>query len=313
MSTKEAQFARRKAGRSRAGRRVSAEPTALQMKLASKVVDSLIDSNASVGYHLREQALAAQFGVSRSPIRGALKYLQESGVLVAKSNLGYFLVRPIERLERLSTELPKAEDEKLYERIIGERFRGKLDDQFMQAEFLRRFGVSTATLRRVLMRMAEDGLIQRNAGHRWSFVPAISSVESHDESYRFRLMVEPAGLLEPTFRADKDRLQRSRARHQAIMERKVAVREFFETNADFHEMLATFSGNRFVLQAVQQQNRMRRLAEFKARHDYDRVMVSCQEHLQMLDAIEGGDLPWASSLMRRHLEIAGRLKLAFKA
>jgi DNA-binding GntR family transcriptional regulator len=288
-------------------------PTALQMKLASKVVDSLIESNATVGHHLREQALASQFHVSRSPIRGALKYLQESGVLVARSNLGYFLVRPIERLERLSTELPKAEDETLYERIISERFGGKLEDVFMEPELLRRYEVSRATLRRVLLRLAEDGLIQRNAGHRWSFIPAISSEQSHDESYRFRLMIEPLGLLEPSFSSDKDRIQRSRARHQAIMQRKVATRDFFATNADFHEMLAAFSGNRFILQAVQQQNRMRRLAEFKARHDFDRVVVSCKEHLAMLDAIESGDLPWASSLMRRHLEVAGRLKLAFKS
>lgn len=288
-------------------------PTPMQLKLASKVIDSLIDSKAPLGYHLREQALAEQFQVSRSPIRGALKYLQESGVLVARSNQGYFLVRPIERLERLSTELPKAEDEKLYERIIAERFRGKLDDQFMEAEFMRRFQISRARLRRVLMQLAEDGLIQRNVGHRWCFIPAISSIESHDESYHFRLMIEPAGLLEPTFHADKERLGRSRARHHAIMERKLAVREFFETNADFHEMLALFSGNRFVLQAVQQQNRMRRLAEFKARHDFERIVVSCQEHLAMLDAIESGDRAWASSLMRRHLEFAGRLKLAFKA
>jgi DNA-binding GntR family transcriptional regulator len=294
-------------------RAAPAAPTSLQLKLASRVIDSLIESNATVGHHLREQVLASKFRVSRSPIRGALKYLQESGVLVARSNLGYFLVRPVERLERFSTELPKADDETLYERIIAERFRGKVEDEFMEAEFLRRFEVSRATLRRVLLRLAEDGLIQRNAGHRWNFIPAISSEESHDESYRFRLLIEPAGLLEPTFAADKDRIARSRARHQAIIGRKVATREFFTTNAEFHEMLAAFSGNRFILQGMQQQNRMRRLAEFKARHDFDRVVVSCQEHLAILDAIEKADLPWASSLMRRHLEVASRLKLAFRS
>lgn len=287
-------------------------PTPLQLKLASKVIDSLIESNATVGHHLREKALASQFRVSRSPIRGALKYLQESGAVVARSNLGYFLVRPIERLERLSTELPKAEDETLYERIIAERFGGKLENEFMEAGLMRRFKVSRATLRRVLLRLAEDGLLRRNAGHRWSFIPAISSEQSHDESYRFRLMIEPYGLLEPNFAADKDRIARSRARHLGIIGHKVATREFFATNAEFHEMLAAFSGNRYVLQAVQQQNRLRRLAEFKAHHDFDRIMVSCKEHLAMLDAIEAGDLQWASSLMRRHLEVSGRLKLAFK-
>jgi DNA-binding GntR family transcriptional regulator len=221
---------------SKVGARATAPngPTSLQLKLASKVVDSLIESKAPLGHHLREQALASQFHVSRSPIRGALKYLQQTGVLVARSNLGYILVRPIERLERLSTELPKADDETLYERIIGERFRGKLEDTFMEAEFLRRFEVSRATLRRVLLRLAEDGLIQRNVGHRWSFIPAIVSEQSHDESYRFRLLIEPTGLLEPTFSADKDRIARSRARHQAIIERKASARDFFSTNADFH-------------------------------------------------------------------------------
>ena len=40
------------------------------------------------------------------------------------------------------------------------------------------------------------------------------------------------------------------------------AKEIFETDAEFHELLAEASGNLFVLQAIQQQNRLRRLLEF---------------------------------------------------
>jgi DNA-binding GntR family transcriptional regulator len=39
----------------------------------------------------------------------------------------------------------------------------------------------------------------------------------------------------------------------------------------------------------------------------DRIRVSCEEHLNILAAVEANNLEWAESLMREHLKKAGRL------
>jgi len=85
--------------------------------------------------------------------------------------------------------------------------------------------------------------------------------------------------------------------------------DFFEANAQFHELLASASGNRFFLDAVQQQNRLRRMSDLS---DYPLVNIdllhkSCHEHLEILDAVERGDLEAAAGHMRRHLSRASDL------
>ena len=87
-------------------------------------------------------------------------------------------------------------------------------------------------------------------------------------------------------------------------------KRFFESNAQFHELLAAASGNTYILQAVQQQNRLRRLTEFHSVNNVERVKVSCREHLAILDALEQGDNEWASTLLHRHLEVASKMGVA---
>ena len=80
--------------------------------------------------------------------------------------------------------------------------------------------------------------------------------------------------------------------------------QLFETDAAFHEMCAEFCGNAFFVQAIQYQNRLRRLLEFGSYVDSRRVRDWCREHLAIIEAIAAGDLKQASSRMRVHLEQA---------
>jgi DNA-binding GntR family transcriptional regulator len=78
----------------------------------------------------------------------------------------------------------------------------------------------------------------------------------------------------------------------------------FETDAAFHEMCAEFCGNAFFVQAVQHQNRLRRLLEFGSYANSRRVQDWCREHVAIIEAIAAGDLNQASARMRLHLEHA---------
>lgn len=61
------------------------------------------------------------------------------------------------------------------------------------------------------------------------------------------------------------------------LHRSPSVERFFAINAGFHAMLAACSGNRFLLQAMEAQNALRRLTEYA---DYgeleaDALLKSC--------------------------------------
>ncbi len=69
-------------------------------------------------------------------------------------------------------------------------------------------------------------------------------------------------------------------------------------------MIADFSGNIFFTQAVQQQNRLRKLLEFGTYVDRRRVREWCREHLSIIEAIAAGDREGAATQLREHLQHA---------
>jgi DNA-binding GntR family transcriptional regulator len=289
------------------------EPSKLQRKLVSQIAGYIRDNDLGPGDHLTELGLADALNVSRTPVRAALEHLTAQGVVApAGRRRGYQVTASPEALAELTQEtVPTDEEDELYMRIAGDYVAGRLPEQFSEADMLRQYGVGRGVLLRVLQRMSSERVIERNPGYGWRFAPLLRSMESHDESYRFRMIVEPAALLEPTFELDAARAARSRRDHEAILltpPARLSIVNFFEVNAEFHEFLAACSGNHFFHQAVQQQNQLRRFLSYSWTYGADRVAASCHEHLEILTALEAGDREWAAALMRRHLDLAGRLK-----
>jgi DNA-binding GntR family transcriptional regulator len=157
---------------------------------------------------------------------------------------------------------------------------------------------------RVLRQLADLGMVERKPGNGWSFAVPINSKRARQDSYAFRLLVEPAGLLQETFELDVDWMERSRQRHLSFRKRRwrdtLAV-EFYAVNSDFHEQLARCSGNRYILDAVQRQNRLRSFLNIQWINGEERVQASIDEHLAMFDKLAAGDNRGAHDLMKQHL------------
>ena len=86
--------------------------------------------------------------------------------------------------------------------------------------------------------------------------------------------------------------------------------ELFEANCHFHETLAAWSGNRFILQGVRGTNRLRRLIEYRnASQGRGPRRAQVLEHLEILDAVAANDRKKAAALMRAHLAGALREKV----
>ena len=285
-----------------------ARPTALQVDLARLIAQDIVARRYAPGAHLSEEALAASYEVSRTPVRGALRLLATQGLITHRPNSGYTVAENAAQASPAIAGAGPTQDE-LYRRLIADRATRVLPDQFTERELLQRYPAPRSVLAKALLQLSADGLLEKRKGYGWQFAPSLENREALDESYRFRMTIECAGLLEPTFRLDRNALERMRAAHEALIQRDdagISAAEFFGLNAAFHEMLARCSGNRYILQAVQQQNQLRRLEEHAAFHREARFVDSSNEHLRIIAALEAGDQEKASQLMREHLSTSLR-------
>src|SRR5262249_42957280 len=190
----------------------------LQTRLAGKILIHARERGFGPGAWLSEKSLAQTFGVSRTPVRGALAVLSNRGLLNVVPRRGYILKRAVRDQDLEPYADFASEDAKLMQRMAADRFAGTLPDSVSETDLKRRYGVARGALARVLNGMVQDNVIERRSGNGWRFLPALSATQLHEDSYRFRLLVEPACVLEATFRLDRARAQRLRQTHVALLE-----------------------------------------------------------------------------------------------
>lgn len=253
-----------------------------------------------------EKPLAERLGVSRTPVRRALLELTEQGLLRREPRKGFILNRAIGPDETIGTGPAEGDRAELYQRILADRIGGHLADEISESELITRYGAARGELRKALQRLAGEGIIQRQRGHGWRFGESLDTPQAIVESYAFREAIETAALELPGFRIDAAGLRRLRAAHEKMMTlsaTEVSPDIWFEVNASFHETLASWSGNRFFLQAVKRQNALRQMHQFAdfAQLEPSQIAQSCREHLAILNALEAGDGARAVELLRSHL------------
>lgn len=281
----------------------------LPADIARQIIAHLRDCNAKPGYRLTERKLAKQFDVSRSPVRIALNMLSDEGIIESRENGGRYLAVDQEELEKHARYSSANPVDELYEKISTDRIVDDFPENFREADLIRRYNVSRGLLLKVLNQMAAEGLVERRKGHGWRCLPIISSPDSNYYSYQFRQTMEPALLLSDRFRIDEERLERCYQQHKEMCAGEIfdmPPGEVFEVNANFHQMLADFSGNPFYQEAIRKQNQLRLSLEKRAAKHSDRMLESCREHMDIMDAVKSGNQKIASELMSYHLTKASR-------
>ena len=283
----------------------------LSMRLAAQILDDVRGRGGRVGDHLTEQQFVRQFRVSRSPVRQALQFLARKRILTFQPNRGFFLARSASEIRDVTIRPTSTIEEEIYYRIAEDRVRGALPEQFSESDFIARYRISRIRLAKVLIRMAEEGWVEHLPGHGWCFLPTLDSLEALDHSLRFRMVIEPAAILEPTFRMDKPVFDRIRTEHRPALEHRLEELSPFEVyrlGSRFHETILRCSGNRFYLEAFQRIDRLRRLMEYRTYRTDPQRPDRYREHLEMLDLIEAGDRQEAARVLRAHLDSARRVK-----
>ncbi len=285
-----------------------AAPTRLQQEIADRILQLVRDDALAAGAWLNENATAKRLGVSRTPVRAALDHLAEQGVVRRHLNKGIELISLPAASE--SARAPETVDLAMV-KLAHERENGLLPDEVSELEVMRRYELGRPEAQKLLARLADLDMVERKPGYGWRFLHEPRDQRLRDESYRFRLLIEPMAMLEPDFQLDPGWITEMRARHVESLKRpwrESSSIAFYEMNADFHEGLAAATGNRFFHSAMRRQNQLRRLSNYDWDQGMERVRVNCTEHMAMLDHLEAGENEVASALMRSHLLRASKLR-----
>lgn len=285
----------------------------LQIHVVRDIVSHIRQENLKTGDRMTTGRLATAIGTSRSPVLAALAHLEGIGVVRRAPNRGYFLCRDALSLGELAHGLAAEPDDPLYLRIAEDRLSGKLPELVNESDLMRRYEVARGALRGVLARIQNEDWIEKQVGFGWKFLPMIDSEAAYRESYFFRLSIEPAGVLNTAFHADPGELAALREQQQFIVDTgfsSMTPIELFEANRRFHETLAKWSNNRFILFGVRRTNQLRRLVEYRQTIlDRELRRQRIRDHLSILDAIAKRDIPHAAKLLRDHLDGANREKI----
>lgn len=272
--------------------------------IATRIVELIQAENLDVGTHLPAQMLADRLRVSRQPINDAFAILCEKGILQREPNRGYFLAQkvnqPVAEIGLVGNDIVSA----VYFQIAEDRLHGKLADEFTESELKQRYNLTVTQLNAVLGRIAEEGWAEKKPGYGWEFSPMLTTPDSLLQSYRLRLALEPAALLEPGYRLDPKVAERCRAAELHLLNGGIetdTADQLHERGVRFHEALVEASGNRFFIDAIRRVNRVRRLLSYRSTQDRSRYKQHCRQHLHIIDLLVQEKNEEASEALAAHL------------
>jgi DNA-binding GntR family transcriptional regulator len=287
---------------------VKIPPMKAPASISAQIVSLIQTEDWPVGTHMRAQALADRLRVSRSPVNEALQLLEDKGVLLRERNRGYFLAKATAELTaELLQEVGVSESDAAataYFKIAEDRLLGRLADTVSEASLKARYQLTPAQLNSVLTRIAQEGWAERKPGYGWEFSSMLTTPDSLLKSYRLRLALEPAALLEPGYRLDKQVLARCRAAENHLLQGGIETAtadQLHDRGVNFHESLIEASGNAFFIDTIRRVNRVRRLLSYRSMRDRTRYVEHCQQHLEVLQLLEHERNEEASAALREHL------------
>jgi len=276
--------------------------------IPTRVLDLIRQEGLEIGSHLPAQWLADQLKLSRTPINDALSFLHDKGILQREKNRGYFVAKSVDAADpavRKKLGLVQADTTtQAYFAIADDLLKGELPEAVSEVLLRSRYELTAAQLQAVLHRIAQEGWAQKKPGYGWEFSAMLTTPDSLLQSYRLRLALEPAALLEPGYRLDPKIIEQCRAAEQHLLDGGIETDtpdQLHERGVRFHESLIEASGNPFFIDTIRRVNRVRRLISYRSMQDRQRYKEHCKQHLQLLDLLEAGRNTEAADIMREHL------------
>lgn len=197
------------------------ERRALVDKLAAQLQARVLDGDLLPGTRLRQEALAAEFGVSRTPIREALRKLQASGLVDLRPNRGA-LVRGLTPREIRDAYAVRAELEGLAAELAALRIQQTQIERLhrAQAQFRESLGRMRNGTRNGRRRLSERDIeVWGNANDEFhQVIQEAAGNEVLVATLRHLHRSFPRGLSRLVLRESTSLLAANVAEHEAVLE-----------------------------------------------------------------------------------------------
>ena len=276
---------------------------------AAKIINLLNQERTPVGAHLSAQYFADKLCLSRSPINRAFETLADKGILEKQPMRGYFLAHVIDKpTDDMLDEMGLVEQDivkSVYFQMAEDRLNGDIEDVFSEKLIKQRYNLTSVQLQSVLKRVAEEGWIIKKPGYGWTFTSMLTTPESLIQTYRVRMALEPAALLEPNYRLAQETIDQCRKTELEMLEADVesfTADQLHERGVKFHQAIVEASGNPFFSDTLLRINNVRRLLSYRTMKDRTRYLEQVHQHLHLLDLLEAGKNEQASEYLRQHIE-----------
>ena len=275
----------------------------MQTPLQTRIFEQLrlhLADNFSPGDRINEAEVAERLGVSRTPIRRVLMKLETEGVLAFEPRRGFV----VKDSKAFSKAQEGSTDDFLDERVMRDMAIGELEGVISERALMQRYSVPNGELASTLRRLTRDRLVEPSPGRGWIF--ANVSPGALADSYRFRQIIEPASILSDGYNVNRELLQRLDADHVHAIDniQDMGRRRLFDLDARFHRAIAEGAQTSELLNSIERQNNIRRVAEYIGFIRLDRIRQSMCEHRGIIDALLGGNRQLAASLMHIHLQVS---------
>ncbi|WP_327062155.1 GntR family transcriptional regulator [Leclercia adecarboxylata] len=268
----------------------------------------LIDTgDIALGSHLSVPKLAETFDVSRSPVREALVYLEQKGVLQQKQNRGFFVKDDYTPQADTKQELSEELDLPEYYQLAEDWLRDEIESEVTELFLMKRYNLTKSQLSTVLARGISEGWVERKQGYGWRFLPVAKTKTALEQIFSFRMVIEPMAILEPTFNAPQEKINEIRRELEMLLEsgiERLSPTQLQLAGYRFHETIIAFSNNPFFEISLRNVNRMRRLMDYRIMDDRNRYYAEVKDHMRILALIESGQRIEASYTMKQHLSVA---------
>ncbi len=164
------------------------------------------------------------------------------------------------------------------------------------------FGLSKTPVREALLRLSKEGLVKLE-NIRGASVVKLSTEEVRD-IFEMRLHLEPLALGESAVLLGKPELK---ALGELLKNAKKAIRQkdfagLSQLNIDFHRGLYQHAPNQLLVGWLNSLTDRRRLLSVQGWQLENRSLAEWQEHLDILKAIQNGDITLAQKRLKQHIK-----------
>ncbi|MCZ4353663.1 GntR family transcriptional regulator [Roseovarius aestuarii] len=274
------------------------------LALAQKILSVALDRGMTFGDHLPETTFSTACGVSRTPIRSAFKLLEERDILEWRSEEGYFLA--IESAAELNATIRSLEETEhsVAHQILSDRAERRIGAVQSVSALSRRYKMPRASVLNALKVLSRDGLVRQLPGRAWAFQSMVDSPDAVEDSFDFRIVMEPQAVLAPDFVLDTKRASLLREQMSGFLnagDTGVTPAGFGRIDIAFHTFVAECSGNRFLRASLSAHHRLRKASQKTASTPAFRLRQAMLEHLEILDSLERNQFQLAADQITVHL------------